>query len=127
MMNDTAQDSDKINGASSSGRRLLSSSYKCMHPYDVGDRYVSFLLECDATLEKLTKCVMSDHLKLIQRLNGIEADNSIEASLLKSIANDGNNAGTGNNEEGKKKQQVNRRIKRSKVSITLKIRNQEFS
>ncbi|KAL7487028.1 hypothetical protein ACHAW6_012631 [Cyclotella cf. meneghiniana] len=96
---------DDTNGASSSGRRLLSSSYKCMHPYDAGDRYVSFLLECDATLEKLTKCVVSDHLKLIQRQNGIEADSSIEVSLLKSIANDVNN-GTGNGEEGKKKQQV---------------------
>eukprot|EP00804_Cyclotella_cryptica_P018142 CCRYP_005916-RA/>CCRYP_005916-RA protein AED:0.18 eAED:0.18 QI:173/1/1/1/0.4/0.33/6/4113/1032 len=92
-------------GASSSGRRLLSSSYKCMHPYDVGDRYVTFLLENEATFEKLTNCMTSDHFKLIQRQKGIEADNTIETPLLNGNAND-DNGDTADGEGGKKKPKV---------------------
>eukprot|EP00956_Cyclotella_meneghiniana_P028191 scaffold64965_cov79-Cyclotella_meneghiniana.AAC.9 len=48
---------------SSCGRRLLSVSYRSFDPIDIGDRYVRFLLENELTLEKLTRCVISDHVQ----------------------------------------------------------------
>jgi DNA helicase MCM9 len=69
-------------GKSTSGRSLLASSYKSFDPYDVGDRYVTFLLDNEPTLEKLTGCVLKDHLKRIDnetngKMEG-RSDESIE-------------------------------------------------
>lgn len=54
---------DSTETKSSSGRRLLSTSYRSFDPIDIGDRYVHFLLENEPTLEKLTGCVLSDHVQ----------------------------------------------------------------
>jgi hypothetical protein len=52
------------------GRRLLASSYRSYRPRDLGDRYVSFLLNNECTASVLQGRVMMDHLAIIKQLCG---------------------------------------------------------
>ena len=52
------------------GRRLLASSYRSYRPRDLGDRYVSFLLNNECTASVLQGRVMMDHLAIIKHLIG---------------------------------------------------------
>ena len=52
------------------GRRLLSTSYRSFSPYDMGDRYVTFLLRNERTMSSLQRHVLMDHLAVIRQLCG---------------------------------------------------------
>lgn len=52
------------------GRRLLSSSYRAFTPTEIGDRFVSFLLNNDRTRSALQSHVSMDHLAVIRQLGG---------------------------------------------------------
>lgn len=59
------------------GGRLLASSYRSYRPRDLGDRYVSFLLNNECTASVLQGRVMMDHLTIIKQLCGDHGEDGL--------------------------------------------------
>lgn len=64
------------------GRRLLTSSYRALHPHDVGDRYVAFLLKNETTMQSLQSQVLLDHLSILRNQMGSRYVNDFQLDNL---------------------------------------------
>mmetsp|Transcript_1488 Transcript_1488/g.3136 ORF Transcript_1488/g.3136 Transcript_1488/m.3136 type:complete len:1133 (-) Transcript_1488:44-3442(-) len=75
VSNNNINENDNNHHAAAAGRRLLSSSYRSFLPADLGDRYVTFLLQNERTMPALQHHVLMDHLAVIRQLGGGDSMN----------------------------------------------------